>query len=101
MKILNRVIYGTLLSLMTSSAFATDTANSMPWDEGLSKMQAALTGSTAHIIIILAIAISGLSFAFGEHGGAFRRGAGIICGGSIAIGAATLATTLGISGAML
>ena len=101
MKRIKQLFYGVLLWSISCNTFANDMGTTMPWDEGLKKIQMALTGPTAHFIIIIAISLSGLSFAFGEQGGAFRRGAGIIFGGSIAIGAATLANTLGISGAVL
>ena len=101
MKRLKQLYYSVLLWSISCSVFANEMGTSMPWDEGLKKIQMALTGPTAHFIIIISISISGLTFAFGEQGGTFRRGAGIIFGGSIAIGAATLANTLGISGAVL
>lgn len=86
---------------LTSNSFASSGGTSMPWDGSLRVIQNALTGTTAHIAIVIAIAMAGLGFAFGEHGGLFRKAMGIVFGGSIAVGAASFYTTLQIGGALL
>jgi type IV secretory pathway VirB2 component (pilin) len=73
-------------------------ADTMPWDNSLTAIQQALTGTTAHVIIVIAIAMAGLAFAVGEQGSLFRKGAAIIFGGSIATGAASLYAALKFSG---
>lgn len=70
----------------------------MPWDDGLLQIQRALTGTTAHIIIVIAIALGGIAFAIGEQGGIIKKAAAIIFGGSIATGAASLYMALKLSG---
>ncbi len=75
--------------------------NTMPWDGPLLTVQNALTGTTAHTIIVICIAGTGIAFACGEHGGLFRKGAAIIFGGSIAVGAVSLYSTLGFAGALI
>ncbi len=95
---LNKIILLAYVTLITSPAFAS-TADSLPWDTPAQKVEDWLSGSVARIIAIVLIAVTGLMFAHGEHGSAFRRGMGVIFGISIAIGAATLYQSLGFSGA--
>ena len=51
------------------------------------------------ILVTVAVVITGLLFAFGESGGAFRRIFGIAFGAAIALGALTVLTSLGFVGA--
>ena len=91
---------GIFASLITTPLFAATDGNDLPWNTPLQTIQSWLTGSIAHWTVIIAIAIAGLSFAFGEHGGIFRKGAAIVLGGSIAAGAMQIAMALSIAGAM-
>ena len=84
-----------------NEAFASTTGGMMPWDTGLSEIQGWLTGDLVHYGVVIVIAMSGLSLAFGEAGGFFRRAAGVVFGMSLAMGAATVATSLGIAGAVI
>ena len=58
-----------------------------------------LQGTVARILVTVAVVITGLLFAFGESGGAFRRVFGIAFGAAIALGALTVLTSLGFVGA--
>jgi type IV secretory pathway VirB2 component (pilin) len=49
--------------------------------------------------VTVAVVITGLMFAFGESGGAFRRVFGIAFGAAIALGALTVLSSLGFVGA--
>lgn len=73
-------------------------SNSLPWENGLLEIQHALTGTTAHIIIVIAIAMAGIAYAVGEQGSIIRKAAGIIFGGSIATGATSLYLALKFTG---
>lgn len=84
-----------------TTAFASSMGNPMPWDGPLTAVQNALTGTTAHTIIVICIAGTGIAFACGEHGSLFRKGAAIIFGGSVAVGAVSLYSTLGFAGALV
>jgi type IV secretory pathway VirB2 component (pilin) len=75
------------------------TTEGLPWDTPGQKIESWLTGSVAKIVAIVLIAVSGIMFANGEHGSAFRRMMGIMFGVSIAVGAVTLYSSLGFSGA--
>lgn len=70
-------------------------ADAMPWSTPLQKIADDLTGTTAHMAIIISIALGGLGFAMGEHGGILRKIMAIVMGASCAVGAASLAATFG------
>lgn len=90
------------LALSTAAAFAsTGGGGSMPWDGPIQAIESDLQGTVAHAMIIIAIAITGGMWMFGEHGSSMKRVMGIAAGGSIALGASALVTGLGIgSGAV-
>ena len=71
-----RLIVGSInvvtLVLLSMPALASTSGPSMPWDTPLQNVERALTGTVAHWIVIIAIALSGIGFAFGESGGGFR-----------------------------
>ncbi len=73
-------------------AYAQEVA-AMPWETPLRKLLASLQGTTAQIVIILAIILAGLAFAIGEAGSFFRRCSCAVFGGALAIGASTWAPT--------
>lgn len=68
-------------------------AQSMPWEGPLRQIITSLQGPTAQLLITIAIIIAGLTFAFGEAGGMFRRIAAIVAGGAMAISATTFASS--------
>lgn len=69
-------------------------AQAMPWESPLRQLLQSFQSTTAQILIIMAIIGAALAFAFGEAGSVFRRAAGIVFGGAIAIGASTWAPSL-------
>jgi type IV secretory pathway VirB2 component (pilin) len=89
------------LTSLTRVVHAASTGPAMPWDNGLTQIQNALTGNTAHALIVLAIAITGIAVALGENDSIFRKAASIVFGGSIAVGAVSLYSTLRFSGAVM
>lgn len=92
--------FGVMLVLATpDSALATTSGPSMPWDAPLQTLLDNLQGTVARILVTVAVVITGLLFAFGESGGAFRRVFGIAFGAAIALGALTVLTSLGFVGA--
>jgi type IV secretion system protein VirB2 len=88
-------------SIVYKSAFASDTGPAMPWDGPLTTVEKALSGTTAHMAILIAIVLGGIGFAIGEHGGILRKCMGVIIGGSIAVGATSLYSTLQMGGALV
>lgn len=99
---INRILtLSFLLLIWSTNAAASTTGSDMPWAGPLETIQGWLTGDIAHIALIVTIAISGLTLAFGEAGGAFRRMGGIVFGISMAAGATAVASALGIAGACI
>ena len=81
------------------AALATTSGPPMPWDAPLQTLLDNLQGTVARILVTVAVVITGLLFAFGESGGAFRRVFGIAFGAAIALGALPVLTSLGFVGA--
>ena len=81
-----RVVLVFLTSLfLATSAFAQATGNS-PWENAVSVLQQAFTSTIARGLSLVAIVVSGLTFAFGE-GGSKRVLAGVLFGVGMAIAA--------------
>jgi type IV secretion system protein VirB2 len=80
---------------------AATTGPPMPWDGPLETIRDSLSGTVAHILVTVAIILTGILFALGEGGSAARRIFGVAFGGAIALGAVTLMTSLGWAGAMI
>lgn len=91
----SEVVVGIILLFLSSPLFA---APRMPWDDSLMVVQQSLTGTTAHIIIIIAIALSGLMWAVGEQGSIVQKAGKVIFGGTIATGAASICSALKLLG---
>jgi len=92
-KILDRgsgLIAGAILGLGTTlatSAHASGTG--MPWEEPLQQVLESVQGPVAKIIAVIIIITTGLTLAFGETAGGFRRLVQIIFGLSIAFAASS------------
>jgi type IV secretory pathway VirB2 component (pilin) len=99
-KIKKRCTFSRLLSLFFMLLFPSllMAGQSMPWDDSLMVVEQALTGTTAHVLIIIAIAMSGLMWAIGEQGSFIHKAGKIILGGSIATGAVSICTALKLVG---
>ncbi len=82
-----RLIVGILLTVTAAHA------QSDPWSRTAQALLTIFTGPLARAFVVVAIVISGITLAFSESGG--KRGlAGLIFGGSLAIGAAQFATVV-------
>ena len=74
-----------LLSLQISSALAA--GSGMPWEAPLTQILESVEGPVARIVAVLIIIVTGLSLAFGDTSGGFRRLIQIVFGLSIAFAA--------------
>ena len=74
-------------ALATSTAHAAGT--NMPWEEPLQQILESIEGPVAKIIAVIVIIITGLSLAFGDTSGGFRRLIQIVFGLSIAFAASS------------
>jgi type IV secretion system protein VirB2 len=73
--------------LMDSSAFAA--GSNMPWEQPLNQILQSVEGPVAKIMAVIIIIATGLSLAFGDTGGGFRRLIQIVFGLSIAFAASS------------
>ena len=75
------------VALATDPAFAT--GSNMPWEEPLQKILDSVQGPVAKIVSVIIIIVAGLTLAFGESSGGFRRLIQIVFGLSIAFAASS------------
>jgi len=81
-----RVLTASVMALfLATSALAQAAANS-PWENAVGVLQQAFTSTIARGLSLVAIVVSGLTFAFGE-GGSKRVLAGVLFGVGMAIAA--------------
>jgi type IV secretory pathway VirB2 component (pilin) len=82
-------------SLATSSTFLLMTAparaagSNMPWEQPLNQILQSVEGPVAKIIAVIIIIVTGLTLAFGDSSGGFRRLIQIVFGLSIAFAASS------------
>ena len=88
-----------VLPRMASASTAGGAA--MPWDTPLQNLLSNLTGPTARALVLIAIVACGLLWAFTRNEEGLKKLGQIAFGGAIALGAVTLVTSLGFSGATL
>lgn len=73
--------------ILASPAWAS--GSSMPWEAPLQSILDSIEGPVAKIVAVMIIIITGLSLAFGETSGGFRRLIQIVFGLSIAFAASS------------
>jgi type IV secretion system protein TrbC len=76
------------ISLMLMPA-AHASGSSMPWEQPLQQILESIEGPVAKIIAVIIIIITGLTLAFGDTSGGFRRLIQIVFGLSIAFAASS------------
>ena len=76
-----------LLSCCAGAAHAAGTG--LPWEGPLEQILLSVTGPVARVVAVLVITVTGLTLAFGDSGGGFRRLIQIVFGLSIAFAATT------------
>jgi len=86
-----RLVAGTALVafnvVFAPSAWAS--GSSMPWEQPLEKILQSVEGPVAKIIAVIIIVVTGLTLAFGDTSGGFRRLIQIVFGLSIAFAASS------------
>ena len=80
-----RILTPALLFLLAAPAFAQSTGSS-PWENAVTVLKTAFTGTIATALSLVAIVVGGLMFAYGE-GQSKKTLAGIVFGVGMAIGA--------------
>ena len=86
-----------LVAVLAAPAAASGGA-AMPWDGPLQTIADALTGNTIRLVAVIALAAGGIVWAFTKNEEGVKRIGQAVLGLGVAIGAASFAATLGISG---
>ncbi|MBN9237232.1 MULTISPECIES: TrbC/VirB2 family protein [Phyllobacteriaceae] len=76
-----------LVFLLAAPAYAA--GSGMPWEQPLQQILQSVQGPVAKIIAVIIIITTGLTLAFGDTGGGFRRLIQIVFGLSIAFAASS------------
>ena len=76
-------------SLVRLAARARAAGSGMPWEEPLQQVLESVQGPVAKIVAVIIIIVTGLTLAFGETAGGFRRLIQIVFGLSIAFAASS------------
>ena len=84
-----RLLTGAVLLASLISVEAQAAGSGMPWEEPLQKVLESVQGPVAKIIAVIIIISTGLTLAFGETGGGFRKLIQIVFGLSIAFAASS------------
>jgi type IV secretion system protein TrbC len=87
MKSINTLISTSLAFVMVRSCSAFAAGSGMPWEAPLTQVLESIEGPVARIIAVIVIITTGLSLAFGDTSGGFRRLVQIVFGLSIAFAA--------------
>ena len=75
------------LSILSAPAFAA--GSNMPWEQPLNQILQSVEGPVAKIVAVIIIIVTGLTLAFGDTSGGFRRLIQIVFGLSIAFAASS------------
>ena len=75
------------VALVTAPAYAA--GSNMPWEQPLTQILDSIQGPVAKVISVIIIIVTGLTLAFGETSGGFRRLIQIVFGLSIAFAASS------------
>src|SRR5688572_30875721 len=76
-----------LVALIVTTISVHAAGSGMPWEAPLQRILESVEGPVAKIIAVIIIIVTGLSLAFGDMGGGFRRLLQIVFGLSIAFAA--------------
>ena len=87
--------YGVITIAWPVKAFAAiAVGGALPWDMPLTTLQTDLQGPVAHAVTTAAIIGAGIMWSVSEHGTGVRKMSALAFGGSCALGATQLMTTL-------
>ena len=93
-RILNLVTVATIFALVVLVVAPAHAAGSnMPWEQPLNQILESIQGPVAKVMSVIVIIVTGLTLAFGESSGGFRRLIQIVFGLSIAFAASSFFLT--------
>jgi type IV secretory pathway VirB2 component (pilin) len=81
-----RILAASVVALLLAAPAFAQAAGASPWENAVNVLQQAFTSTIARGLSLVAIVVSGLTFAFGE-GGSKRVLAGVLFGVGMAIAA--------------
>jgi type IV secretion system protein TrbC len=87
MKSINTLILTSIAFVTAQSGSAFAAGSGMPWEAPLTQVLESIEGPVARIIAVIVIITTGLSLAFGDTSGGFRRLVQIVFGLSISFAA--------------
>ncbi|MFB9264018.1 TrbC/VirB2 family protein [Bradyrhizobium erythrophlei] len=76
-------------TVLVTTAPARAAGSNMPWEQPLNQILQSVEGPVAKIIAVIIIVVTGLTLAFGDSSGGFRRLIQIVFGLSIAFAASS------------
>ena len=79
----------TIAAFCLTNASAWSAGSNMPWEQPLNQILQSVEGPVAKIVAVIIIIVTGLSLAFGDASGGFRRLVQIVFGLSIAFAASS------------
>jgi type IV secretion system protein TrbC len=79
---------GAIVTLLTASA-ACAAGSGMPWEAPLERILESVQGPVAKIVAVIIITVTGISLAFGDTSGGFRKMVQVVFGLSIAFAASS------------
>ncbi|PXA87398.1 conjugal transfer protein TrbC [Nostoc sp. 3335mG] len=88
-----RILLAATLPLLLLTQPASAAGTSMPWEQPLQQILDSIQGPVAKIIAVIIIIVTGLTLAFGDTSGGFRRLIQIVFGLSIAFAASSFFLT--------
>src|SRR6266481_1437775 len=83
------VFAATFVTACMTASTALAAGSNMPWEQPLNQILQSVEGPVAKIIAVIIIIVTGLSLAFGDTSGGFRRLIQIVFGLSIAFAASS------------
>jgi len=86
---IRRVVPAILVSSLVFATSAHATGTGMPWEAPLQQILDSVQGPVAKIVAVIIIVVTGLTLAFGDTSGGFRRLVQIVFGLSIAFAASS------------
>ncbi len=81
------IMSATVVNMVSAPAFAA--GSNMPWEQPLNQILQSVEGPVAKILAVIIIIVTGLTLAFGDTSGGFRRLIQIVFGLSIAFAASS------------
>ncbi|WP_407175367.1 TrbC/VirB2 family protein [Bradyrhizobium sp. STM 3562] len=84
------VQFGTAVSfIVVTTSVAHAAGSGMPWEAPLERILESVQGPVAKIVAVIIITVTGISLAFGDTSGGFRRMVQVVFGLSIAFAASS------------